>query len=520
MKKTLSFFLCFAMLFSGLGKAFAVNEDTVATLIKGAAEYIYKTVKSPQIGSIGGDWAIIALARSGEEIPDEYYAKYYNAVLTHVQNCKGVLHDTKYTEYSRLILSLSSIGKEAQNVAGYNLVAPILNYEKVIRQGINGPVWALIALDSGDYGTKEIREKYINYILEHELADGGFALNDAQSMLDIDVTAMALTALSNYRDRSDVSAAIQRALSNLSKAQNSSGNFSVNGTENSESIAQLLTALSSLDISYTDSRFVKNGKTLLDALISFRTANDGFSHIAGGETNLMATEQALYSLVALSRSMSNKPKLFDMSDAIDFTSQVSNISINGVIYPQKTFKDISGHKNQQAIEELARRGIINGSTELEYSPDKTMTRAEFATIVVRALGLSSSASNVFSDICEKDWFFSFVTTAYSYGIVNGVSKDAFSPHGKITREQAATMVSRVAKLCGVYSDIDSTTAKNILAEFSDYIKISSWAFSPMAYCYEKNILDRSVIEINPQQAISRGEIAQMLYNLLKGAGLI
>ena len=64
---------------------------------------------------------------------------------------EGNLHDKKYTEYSRVIVALTAIGKNPADVAGYNLLTPLGDYEKTIWQGMNGPIWALIALDSGNY---------------------------------------------------------------------------------------------------------------------------------------------------------------------------------------------------------------------------------------------------------------------------------------------------------------------------------------------------------------------------------
>jgi len=70
--------------------------------------------------------------------------------------------------------------------------------------------------------------------------------------------------------------------------------------------------LCTLGISYNSPEFTKNGKTVLDAILSYYTGK-GFKHIKSGEENHMATEQAFYSLVALERFMSGKPSLYTMS---------------------------------------------------------------------------------------------------------------------------------------------------------------------------------------------------------------
>ena len=190
------------------------------------------------------------------------------------------------------------------------------------------------------------------------------------------------------------------------------------------------------------------------------------------------------------------------------------------VMADKTFSDIAGHKDRAVIQALASRGIINGKTESRFEPNSTMTRAEFATIITRGLGLPEKRATVFGDVAENDWFYGFVGTAYSYGIVNGVSEDKFNPYGTITREEAAVMVARAAKLCGMDTQMDSKAARDILCRFFDYIKAADWSQSALAFCYEQGILDMGVDNIKPKEAVTRAEIASMLYNMLSAAKLI
>ncbi len=143
MKKIFSCLLILCLLTT---TALAVDLNTASTK---TGAYLLKTVADPQVGSIGGEWAVIGLARSGYHIPQSYWDNYYQTVVDHVQDCKGNLHDKKYTEYSRLVLALTAIGADPTNVGGYNLLAPLGDYDKTIWQGVNGAAWALIALDSG-----------------------------------------------------------------------------------------------------------------------------------------------------------------------------------------------------------------------------------------------------------------------------------------------------------------------------------------------------------------------------------
>ena len=130
-----------------------------------------------------------------------------------------MLHERKYTEYSRVILALTAIGRDPSNVAGYNLLTPLGDFEKTIWQGLNGPIWALIALNSGSYDipknpsakTQATRQLYINEILNNQLADGGWNHTDTGNS-DPDMTAMALQALAKYQDQKSVQSATDKAL--------------------------------------------------------------------------------------------------------------------------------------------------------------------------------------------------------------------------------------------------------------------------------------------------------------------
>ena len=136
MKRILSIFLTLIIISGTFTTSFAADFD-INQVIAETASYIYKTISKPQIGSIGGEWAVLGLVRSGVEIPEEYYQNYYKALEECVKERKGILHDKKYTEYSRVILALTSIGKNPKDIAGYNLLTPLGDYEKTIWQGVN-----------------------------------------------------------------------------------------------------------------------------------------------------------------------------------------------------------------------------------------------------------------------------------------------------------------------------------------------------------------------------------------------
>ena len=294
------------------------------TAMNKTAAYMIKKLKDP---GYGDEWSILGLARSGADVSQSTYDAYYKDLEKTVKECKGVLDKRKYTEYSRVILAVTAIGKDPSSVGGYNLLKKLADFENVKWQGINGPIWAVIALDSGNYDipkvsgveTQTTRQLLIDEILSQEIEGGGFSLDGEEP--DCDITAMAVQALAGYLDQSEVKAAVDRALDVLSYMQKTDGTFTSWGTKNAESICQVIVALTAMNIDPTkDDRFIRNGNTVIDGLMTFYDEDGGFRHVntstAGYEpiVNGMATEQGYYALTAYDRLLSGKTALYDMSD--------------------------------------------------------------------------------------------------------------------------------------------------------------------------------------------------------------
>jgi len=527
-KICLSFVLAAVIALSPAVIAFGTGAVDITVIISDSAAYLQETVSAPGMGQTGGDWAIMALMRSGVAVPDSYIRAYYNDVTEKIKAANGVLSAVRYSEYSRVALAVASVGANPRDVGGYDLLGPLLDYNTTMFQGINGPIFAILALEGAGFGEKSIIERYIEIILSRQLSDGGFALSGNTS--DPDTTAMALTALSYYRSRTDVRSAINRALERLSKLQLTTGGFTSFSSTNSESVSQVIIALSSLGIPINDQRFVKNGNSLLDNLLTYYTAGQGFEHEYGGGASLMATEQALCALAALWRSQTNRKALYDMSDAAGLPPETPKDGLDGkhpdvnvpaVSAPGVSFSDIVGHENEAAALALAERGIINGYPIGTYVPEATITRAEFAAVIVRALGLSADDRAItFSDVAVGNWFYSYASAASGYDIIRGRSARIFDPEGLITRQEASVMIYRAAALCGLSEMLDDTAIRNILAQFTDYRTVASWATEAMAFCYYLDILDDDDIEIGPTQWIKRGEAAETVFRMLKKARLL
>lgn len=308
------------MVFAILCALSACAEEQPDFSLDACAGVLLEAVPEPVYGSVGGEWVALGLARWEGTVPQEWFDEYYAQVESYVESCNGVLDVHKHTEYSRVVLALTAIGKDPTDVAGYNLLEPLADFEQTVFQGINGPSFALLALDSGNYEipdntagtTQATREMYVDYILSQEVPGGGWAMGG--STANVDLTAMTLQALAKYQDRQDVADAVDRALDFLSAQQNSSGGFGTGDEENSESISQVMVALAELGIAIDDPRFVKNGNTLKDSILNFLTEDGGFSHTLDSESDLMATEQAFYALVALERMEQGKTSLYTMTE--------------------------------------------------------------------------------------------------------------------------------------------------------------------------------------------------------------
>jgi hypothetical protein len=323
-----------------------INENIISNTyynkLQSTLSYLREKNTNPTVSSVGGEWAVLALARSGYE-DREWYDTYYKNVVSTVKDKVvkneedgitpvSTLSSSKSTENSRVIIGLTAIGADATDVAGYNLLEPLADFDYVSKQGLNGAIYALIALDSGSYevpdlpegseATQTTRDKLVEKVLDLEIEKdteeaGGWSLFGAA---DPDITAMAIQALAPYySERADVKAAVDRALSVLSNMQTETGGFKSWGSENSESCAQVVSALSSISLDADkDADFVKGINSALDALLYYSIDEGGFAHAESSGTlavDGMASEQAAYALVAYYRYKSGENTLYDMSDA-------------------------------------------------------------------------------------------------------------------------------------------------------------------------------------------------------------
>ena len=304
----------------------SVSLEEASDIYETTGDYM-ESLGTPSVGPIGGEWMVIGLARSGKTVPGA--EDYYKTALKYIQGAmdqNGRLHKAKSTDNSRMILALTALGKDMTQVEGGKLLEGLSDLDFVCYQGNNGPIWALLALDCGNYpvakGATATRAALIDTILAAQTSDGGWAITGDKA--DSDMTGMALQALAPYVQKDErVAQAVEKALARLSEMQNQDGSFSTYGsgaglTPTSESISQVLTALSALGIDAdSDPRFVKSGGSVIDALLAYSISEGGFRHLLEGERDGMATEQAYYALTAYFRFLEGKTSLYDMTDIVN-----------------------------------------------------------------------------------------------------------------------------------------------------------------------------------------------------------
>ena len=275
---------------------------------------------TPIVGSIGGEWLTIGLARSGRTVPAGYYDNAVAYVKKNINAETNRLDKNKSTDNARLILALTAISKDVTDVGGYDLLAGLDDMKYIKRQGTNGPVWALIALDSHGYtpAGSVTRAALVETILSLQKDSGAWYINSTNKTDDVDMTAMAIQSLAPYYETNDaVKTAVDKALAWLGTMQKADGSFAemAGAASSSESTAQVLVALCAMGIDPTaDVRFAKNSFHVLDGLLTFYTGT-AFKHQASDATvDQMATEQSYYALTAYMRLVGGQTALYDMTD--------------------------------------------------------------------------------------------------------------------------------------------------------------------------------------------------------------
>ncbi|MUT68256.1 S-layer homology domain-containing protein [Paenibacillus sp. NEAU-GSW1] len=177
----------------------------------------------------------------------------------------------------------------------------------------------------------------------------------------------------------------------------------------------------------------------------------------------------------------------------------------------KTFEDMKGHWAKDAVEKLASKWIVNGVGESEFAPNKTTSRAEFAAMIVRALGYASGSGTAsFKDISTDAWYAGSIGTAVELGLVQGGTDGNFRPNDTITRQEMAIILNKAIALSGKQPVSETATA-----EFKDSDEIADWAKQDVSKAVQAGLLIGTPDgQFQPEQSATRAEAATVILRLL------
>lgn len=241
------------------------------------------------------EWYILTLSQSGK-----YDFKSYEAALKQYIDSNEISSVVTVQKYA---LALAASGSDDRYISD-------LFNDSIGKMGIMSWVFGLHILNNGYTSSEYMVSDVIEEILVLQLEDGGWAINGQYG--DVDTTAMVIQALAPYYESDlNVSNAVDTALEMLASKQLDDGGYLSYGVPNPESASQVIVALSSLGIDISsDERFIKNGRTLIDAVSDYRLPDGSFCHKEGGDSNETATIQVFYALTSYVRMVEGKSPFY------------------------------------------------------------------------------------------------------------------------------------------------------------------------------------------------------------------
>ncbi|MFZ5816317.1 MAG: S-layer homology domain-containing protein [Bacillota bacterium] len=177
-----------------------------------------------------------------------------------------------------------------------------------------------------------------------------------------------------------------------------------------------------------------------------------------------------------------------------------------------SFADLAGHWARADVELMAAKGIIRGVEPGRFDPAGQVTRAQFAALLARAMGLEPvTGSSAFRDVQPDDWFYGEVGAAAAAGLIRGMGDGRFLPHAPVSREQAGVMLARAMTAAGKALPLTPAEAEALLMPFADRHAVSSWAAAELALAVKEGILRGDEAgALAPGAVASRAEAAVMI----------
>ncbi|MBW7454702.1 S-layer homology domain-containing protein, partial [Paenibacillus sepulcri] len=200
-----------------------------------------------------------------------------------------------------------------------------------------------------------------------------------------------------------------------------------------------------------------------------------------------------------------------------FTFTAEHFSYYTILEYNKIFLDLAGHWAEQAVKSLTAKHIVNGVDEHHYEPNRSITRAEFATMIMREIEWTGKVTvkaeaNPFTDVAANQYYSEPIANAASLGIVEGYG-GAFRPDAKITRQEAVVALVRAAK----YFDLAGSDKGK--PSFTDVNGIAAWAAASVNEAWSKGLIQGDGSHFNPRKSVTRAEVAVMINRLLPNGSL-
>ncbi|MCU6794196.1 DUF2252 family protein [Paenibacillus sp. WQ 127069] len=250
-----------------------------------------------------------------------------------------------------------------------------------------------------------------------------------------------------------------------------------------------------------------NGKQL-DASLSnhyvARTISTGQTIDAAHTTAVRVEADGSFSFIP-SRFIDNQAIILSPSNSIYAIVQTSN-----------KFTDIDGHWAKADIQLLGSKLIVDGVSAQSFAPDTNITRAQFAALLIRSLGLSENReANRFTDVPSNNWSAGAVGAASKAGLIDGFEDGSFRPADPVTRQQMVVMIARAMKASGqtALTEVKTDTA---LASFKDQASIQAWAQPAAAQAVTAGIIQGMTADaFVPDSQATRAQATTMLKRLLQ-----
>lgn len=367
-----------------------------------------------------------------KDITDKSLAKFEQKVKT-----GAGFNSSITTDLDRLLLVLTAAGVDPHNFAGQNLAQslaasqlPSGKFPDDTTYGgedlVNAHIWSIIALQAAGIDGWD-SDKAWKWLAANQNPDGGFSFMAGIPYSDVDVTASAVIALAMAGTTAD-DAVLKRAMEFLLSQQTQSGHFASFNEENLESTAMVIQALITAGIDPQADTLSRNGRGLVDILLSYQNEDGSFSHLPGGKGNVMATEQALLAVGDLltgqsvyKRLMENRPKSF--------------------------FVDVNPHYwAYEAIAALQQRGIMNGYPDHTFKPEQNIKRSEFARLLTVSSGEPFTDANrdtPFADVQQNHWASAEILFCHEKGWLQGADNQLFYPDRELTGAELAAVAVRL-----------------------------------------------------------------------------